>query len=193
MPPEEMAHDEELVDAIMDGGPSYALEMVENLRARIGELEAALVEAIAQLRYYKDALPINRSMLCDTPEEFQAELREKAHAALQQTGSQAAHSVVIRSEVMWFAEQMERKLRANDHKGGWRNDYIRHLNYRLGLEQVELNVALTKGIAEEIISEAADVANFAMMVADLAHDPPKNSLHEYIRSQAAPEEGEDGN
>ena len=129
--------------------------------ARIAELEAALVEAIAQLRYYKDALPINRSMLCDTPEEFQAELREKAHAALQQTGSQAAHSVVIRSEVMWFAEQMERKLRANDHKGGWRNDYIRHLNYRLGLEQVELNVALTKGIAEEIISEAADVANFA--------------------------------
>ena len=25
----------------------------------------------------------------------------------------------VRPEVLWFAQQMEAKLKANDHKGGW--------------------------------------------------------------------------
>lgn len=60
------------------------------LRDRIAELEEISVEALAQLIYYKDALPINRSMFCDTPDEFQEELREKARAALQGDGEKDA-------------------------------------------------------------------------------------------------------
>lgn len=100
-----------------------------------------------------------------------------------------------RPEVRWFAGEMEKKLRENDHKGGWRDTCILHLNYRLDLEKVELNDAVRLGEVEKIISEAADVANFAMMIADLAQDPPKNSSHEYLYKmtveQDAPEEGED--
>lgn len=160
-------------------------------RDRIADLEAVLKNWLDADSLYHAPPRLNETTLSRLRANLQ-DAKEKARAVLHTNGSQAAPTVAIRPEVTWFAEQMERKLRENDHKGGWRNDDIGHLNHRLGLEQVELNVALTKGVAEEIISEAADVANFAMMVADLAHDPPKNYLHEYIRSQAAPEEGEDG-
>lgn len=74
--------------------------------------------------------------------------------------------------VRWFASIMERELKANDHKGGWERDRIVDLLNRVYDEASELNDAINcPGGArpERIIKEAADVANFAMMIADNAH------------------------
>ena len=82
----------------------------------------------------------------------------------------------LRPTVQWFAEHMELKLRANDHKDGWSDERIRSLMKRLYGEAWELSLVLERCQADtihesldpRIIAEAADVANFAMMVADNA-------------------------
>lgn len=77
----------------------------------------------------------------------------------------------MRPVVKWFAEMMEAKLRKNDHKGGWLNDSSTSLFTRLQEESWELKQVLAKGVtaasSEKLINEAADVANFAMMIADI--------------------------
>ena len=78
--------------------------------------------------------------------------------------------------VRWFAKEMEKKLKANDHKPGWFGEDVEWLFIRLKEEVEELKNILKKSGAMEcnypdcrdipdIISEAADVANFAMMIA----------------------------
>lgn len=74
-----------------------------------------------------------------------------------------------RPEVQWFAKQMEAKLRANDHKRHWSECHPDYLIHRLYQEAGELWRAIEqKKPAHEVIQEAADVANFAMMIADVA-------------------------
>ncbi|AHD06471.1 hypothetical protein [Paenibacillus larvae] len=72
--------------------------------------------------------------------------------------------IKLRPEVQWFAEQMELKLRENDHKGGWSDENLEHLLWRLGEEYAELRTAIE--LETDIMREAVDVANFAMMIAD---------------------------
>lgn len=79
----------------------------------------------------------------------------------------------VRESVKWFAEQMENKLKENDKKGGWDNCNIYWLIQRIKEETGELlkAVDLHRDLGaskEHIIQESADVANFAMMVADIA-------------------------
>ena len=77
--------------------------------------------------------------------------------------------IELRPEVRWFAEQMELQLQANDWKGGWHNDGTAPLYGMLREEMHELEYAMFPRWvkeAERIILEAADVANFAMMIAD---------------------------
>lgn len=79
----------------------------------------------------------------------------------------------VRESVKWFAEQMENKLKENDKKGGWDDCNIYWLIQRIREETNELlsAVNLNRDLGatkENIIREAADVANFAMMVADIA-------------------------
>lgn len=86
-----------------------------------------------------------------------------------------------RPAVREFADRMEAKLRANDHKPDWRQQRFSYLLARLGQEVAELEEALravaeasaanrtlaeTFGLCEAVADEAADVANFAMMIAD---------------------------
>ena len=76
----------------------------------------------------------------------------------------------VRPEVLWFAQQMEAKLKDNDHKGGWENESIHWLIGRLRQEWRELYDALLppwKRDPERVAEEAADVANFVMMIADV--------------------------
>lgn len=80
--------------------------------------------------------------------------------------------IEIRQSIMLFALEMERKLRLNDHKGGWENTKDGVLLNKLRVESGELYSALVDpGLgsnSESVIEEAADVANFAMMIADNA-------------------------
>ena len=70
----------------------------------------------------------------------------------------------MRPEVAWFANEMERKLLNNDAKGGWGHMTLKRLLSRLKQEVAELEVEINK--KGNVIGEAADVANFAMMIAD---------------------------
>ena len=74
--------------------------------------------------------------------------------------------VYPRASVQWFAEEMERKLQRNDHKSGWRGEALQYLSMRLTQERKEFADALASKDKERIISECADIANFAMMIAD---------------------------
>ena len=81
--------------------------------------------------------------------------------------------MTLRPEVQAFAEAMERRLRENEHKGGWKRERPAWLFKRLREEEFELwtawadrrfslDVPVTR-----IVDEAADVANFALMIADV--------------------------
>lgn len=82
-----------------------------------------------------------------------------------------------RSEVLAFALLMERELRANDHKSGWKDDTPRSLAARVLEEADELAQVVAERVGlsdqfrgintEQVSEEAADVANMAMMVADV--------------------------
>lgn len=72
----------------------------------------------------------------------------------------------LRPEVLAFAIAMERKLRMRDaaRATSWKNAEIDYLLDRLNDEVAELHGAVVDGA--HVLGEAADVANFAMMVAD---------------------------
>ena len=84
--------------------------------------------------------------------------------------------IVMPASTTWpvvqaFAARMEMKLSMNRHKGdraGWINDDVLELFDRLKEECDELLHAMGTGSGkiEDIANEAADVANFAMMIAD---------------------------
>ncbi len=71
----------------------------------------------------------------------------------------------VRKEIMAFAEAMEYKLRENDHKGGWEESSMIDLKSNLKDEMLELFDALDNGTYYDVLFEAADVGNFAMMIA----------------------------
>jgi len=124
--------------------------------ALIVEAKNALPALLTQLREYRTALEARPAML-----EREA----------------------LRPEVLAFAQLMERQLRANDHKPGWKNDLAMDLLPRLREETDELEEA-TNRLAKQlgwgdaalylessrnnVAREAADVGNFAMMIADVS-------------------------
>jgi NTP pyrophosphatase (non-canonical NTP hydrolase) len=77
-----------------------------------------------------------------------------------------------RPEVVAFADAMEERLRANDHKRGWDSCTMGYLRQRLKGEMGELFDEIDKQQKATcrdtgaVNREAADVANFAMMIAD---------------------------
>jgi len=76
--------------------------------------------------------------------------------------------IVLRSELQWFAEEMEKVLRQNDHKTHWSKCDIKYLHNRLMDEIHELSDSVAcESPPVVIIKEAVDVANFAMMLADV--------------------------
>lgn len=85
----------------------------------------------------------------------------------------------IRPAVMWFARQMELKLRTHDaDRGphGWRGEkYPIRMFERLEDEVEELRRHADGGDPKRRIEEATDVANFAMMCADLAREELKGA------------------
>jgi thiamine monophosphate synthase len=74
----------------------------------------------------------------------------------------------VRRPVRAFAVLMEKRLRENDHKGGWSSSPVAWLITRFNDEVRELNDACDDYDLPAIIHEAIDSANFAMMIADVA-------------------------
>ena len=94
--------------------------------------------------------------------------------------------IIPRTEVFLFAEAMERRLRKNDYKGGWKDSTDEYLSVHLLEEVAELlkTLNLTKKelelapiafkkmmedkgvVGHDRMTEAMDVANYAMMLWD---------------------------
>lgn len=72
------------------------------------------------------------------------------------------------SEIKAFFDAMIFKLAKNSHKGKWEDLGIDKARTRVVEEFNELNEALAEGNTIEIILEAADVANFALILANIA-------------------------
>lgn len=73
--------------------------------------------------------------------------------------------------VLRFAKLMEAKLEKNRHKGdhhSWRKESTNDLWERVCEELGELDSAILKQSLQGVAYEAADVANFLMMIADKA-------------------------
>lgn len=124
----------------------------EMLRAEVGRLREALDDAT-------NALGVADIRVTD------------ARAEGERAGLAAAFDV--RPSVRVFALLMEEKLRENDHKGCWQGDTAGGLFSRLMEEAGELREALAAWRAGSAVAdivlvgrEAADVANFALMLAD---------------------------
>jgi NTP pyrophosphatase (non-canonical NTP hydrolase) len=91
-----------------------------------------------------------------------------------------------RPEVDAFADAMEAKLRANDHKRHWRFLDMRTLSRLLTHEIEELRLAVERCDPEEVLREAADVANFCMMTADMVKRNPKKANAKIRGGEAVP-------
>lgn len=78
-------------------------------------------------------------------------------------------ALVAAEEVLKPPDEAREEVRANDHKIGWRDCEMEYLLDRLEEEVSELRSCKQ----EAVVSEAADVANFAMMVADKAYQLKK--------------------
>ncbi len=75
-------------------------------------------------------------------------------------------AIRLRPEVLRFALDMEEKLLRNDHKDNWTGMTVNQLFLRLVQETLELTAALEADSKTDIISECADIGNFAMMIAE---------------------------
>lgn len=71
-----------------------------------------------------------------------------------------------------FKLAMLQKLLENEHKKTWENLNREQLMFFIVQELKELAEALEGGTPEEVRRECADVANFAMMIADNFGDLP---------------------
>ena len=77
----------------------------------------------------------------------------------------------LRPEVQKFAEEMERELRVNEHKGDWGDCNEEFLISEMNRNIVRLIQTIERDngnglFADTVIRRCANVANFAMMIAD---------------------------
>ncbi|MNB67556.1 hypothetical protein D3C87_1016800 [compost metagenome] len=95
-----------------------------------------------------------------------------------------AKDIILRPEVQWFAEQMELMLQANEYKGGWQTESKQLLTQSLIRNVYHLEAAnqlLSRwhkhfpiyaeqidSMFSDVMRRSANVANFAMMIADNA-------------------------
>ncbi|WP_019998743.1 hypothetical protein [Aureimonas ureilytica] len=83
----------------------------------------------------------------------------------------------VRPEVAAFALRMEARLRENDHKPGWKNEHPQWLTDQSTRHAAKLALAMDRLLNDgvrnldanrnAVPTAAADLANFAMMVADV--------------------------
>lgn len=74
----------------------------------------------------------------------------------------------IRPALRVFVVEMEKQLAAHDDRPGWKGETYGYLLLRLLQELGELVNITAAGTVEDVVHEAADVANMAFMIADNA-------------------------
>lgn len=95
---------------------------------------------------------------------------------------------MIRSEVKWFAEHMESKLKENEHKTGWTDCTVDFLSSQIRKNLNELDSMFQElpsnyaVFSANVIRQCSDMANYAMMIADISdkyickYDPPNKGV-----------------
>lgn len=84
----------------------------------------------------------------------------------------------VEAEIKTFIDAMVFKLAKNAHKGKWETFGLQETIVKLQAERQELEDAIAAGNCIEIILEAADVANFALIAASIAiRDAAKEAQH----------------
>lgn len=73
----------------------------------------------------------------------------------------------LRPDLQRFFDAMVYKLRRNKNKGRWEGLNLDNTFHRLEEEVSELKDALKEASTMEILMEAADVANFALIIANI--------------------------
>ncbi len=71
-------------------------------------------------------------------------------------------------DIQRFQHAMMYKLNVHRHKGRWEDMTVERAMELLMNETVELEAAIREGNLIEIMLEAADIANFAMIIATIA-------------------------
>jgi len=71
-----------------------------------------------------------------------------------------------RIQIQIFSKHMEALLRENDHKGGWEGSTYGYFLDHIEVHLIKLRQALERRDTHDIVHEAADLANYAMMIAD---------------------------
>lgn len=92
----------------------------------------------------------------------------------------------LRPALQEFAQKMERELQKHDAtrgQMGWRDESPTWLLDRLHEELVELDMAMDSGTDEEVEKETIDVANFAMMLADVIGLEHPQTPPEYVHDR----------
>lgn len=74
----------------------------------------------------------------------------------------------LRPDLQRYWDAMVYKLRRNKHKGRWADLDLADTMAKLDGEIVEMRDAVGEGSSMEILMEAADVGNFAMIAANVA-------------------------
>ena len=117
------------------------------------------------------------------PVESGAEIGFSNAARSRGGGVEGVPGQPVRQAVLWFARMMEDKLAEHDDSPGWEDCDPAWLFKRLTEEAAELRAEVNllevfhthsdDGASDEqrlrVASEAVDVANFAMMIADVVH------------------------
>ena len=123
--------------------------------------------------------------------------------------------VTLRPPVKWFASMMEQKLRLRDDRRGWALSNCGYLFSRLILEVKELQEALhlkegeiydghlwqpTWGmdparlpVLHHVVAECADIANYALMIADRLRADLKGGSRDYLLGSSPRDRRRPGN
>jgi hypothetical protein len=148
-------------ETICDWAPSRFEENNESLLRQIEALQNEKTELMNDLQRIHERA---EEALADQPDNYASFL---AVTDIQELTAKRAYpplqdlTITLRPEVQWFAEQMELALQANDHKLGWKDCSKDWLNEQLHRHTRYL-------LQDNITRRAANVANFAMMIADNA-------------------------
>ncbi len=160
----------------VDGNEANHTPTLCSLRTTLARLTADLAAVTAERDMWRSECESITKERDEALADVAAATERAVKAEKERDEADSTASFVLRPEVAAFAMLMEEKLLLNDHRPGWKNDAVGALVARLYEEVRELVCAARdprdrdpadRRDPAEIGREAADVANFAMMIADV--------------------------